>query len=130
ETGAGLPQVEVALWPLEGRNMKFSRHRGSALNVPWMREPRRTTTAADGSFVFEHLPARGFHPYNFGTPDRAGSVDQWLGQLIVTTPEHALATEKLLLAADESQSQVQVTCWPRATVAGRVIDSHGEPIAG
>ncbi len=122
---AGVP---VHLWSVEGR-MYMGRARGQAgVPMPWgPRTLAETTSAADGTFRFEHVPSDGFHPLASHSAGRKGIV---LGYVSAWVEGRAAASEEILAGADGSTIEVTLKLLLAGGIAGRVVDAAGKPVAG
>ncbi|MBI3846740.1 MAG: carboxypeptidase regulatory-like domain-containing protein, partial [Planctomycetes bacterium] len=84
-----------------------------------------TSSAADGSFTFEHLPAKGLNE----PPElRLANLQLAVGWVSAVKSGWAPGTEGVALAKDGESLDVTIHCWPKATISGRVVDQAGSPI--
>ena len=126
ESDRPVPGVPVHLWSVEGQ-MHMGRARGQAsVPMPW--GPRRlaeTTSAADGTFRFEHVPSNGFHPLASHSGGRKGIV---LAHVSAWVEARAAASEEVPALADGGALEVTLKLRSAGGIAGRVVDAAGKPV--
>lgn len=109
-SGRGVPDVAVTLV-----QPGYVRPGGA------MTSPRPLLSDAQGHFVFRDLPAASFQI----TARRSGYVESMYGAL---SPD---GEGKIIALAEGGRvSDIKVTLWKQATIAGTVLDDAGDPIIG
>ena len=122
ETGSAIGGASAYLWSWEGQS-----HSG---DFPTPYDPVRigeTLSAADGAFVFENVPAAGFHRR---ASYMMGSRGLILGYVGAKAPGYATGFEQVLYVKDGEVTDATVRLWHAARVRGRVLDRSGKPVAG
>jgi hypothetical protein len=122
ETGAPVGGARVWLASHEGVPGLF---RGDGLFLPNPHVPRRlqeTRAAADGSFRFVHVPARGLH-----APSAPGGA---AFSLSAVAPGAAFASMEVPLLPDGAVWEARLRSAPAGAVRGRVLDGDGRPVPG
>ncbi len=109
--------ARVVLWSTEGRGV-FGRGRGT-IGTPFTpRALAETVADADGGFVFEHVPAYGFHPL-LGGPKSAGVGAAAVG--------YAASGVEIPGPEDGADVAAEILLCRPARVRGRVVDAEGMP---
>ena len=121
ETGDALADARVLLWSNAGTS-PVSRRGFGAFSLGFVASPYpalvlgETRSGADGSFVFAHVPARGFDDPSYGG---------MLGSVAATKEGWAPATRTVGSPEDGAQVDVALRLSPSAVVVGRVVTPDG-----
>jgi RNA polymerase sigma-70 factor (ECF subfamily) len=127
DTKSPLPGATVVCWSDEGM-MGFGGPSGASMSNPWGRRPLgETTSAEDGSFRFEHVPAQG--PNGIASHN-SGKHGQTLGHVAAWREGYVFGGDQVPVSKDETTFETTIALWPSATIAGRVVDTDGKPVGG
>ncbi len=107
--------------------MGSTRASGVSLSNPWTnRIVGETTSAADGTFRVEHVPATGFHPI---VTHNMGQRGMTLGYVSAGKPGTTWGSDEVPVVADGATIEATIRLSPAASVVGRVVDAAGAPVA-
>jgi len=128
ETGQPLANTRVVLWSSEATAVGYYRPGLARVDNPFApRALAETTTDERGAFLFEHVPAQGFHLPEHGGYSTKGSILGWVAAL---APGLVPIAESIVYPLDGATVEIEPKCWPGATVTGRVVDELGEGLEG
>ncbi|MCC7137957.1 MAG: hypothetical protein IT460_05960 [Planctomycetes bacterium] len=124
--GARVAGATVLLWSVEGMTYT-SRPSGVSLKPAWAPRPlAETTSDAEGSFRFDHVPANGFHRIGSHNSGQRGLILGWVG---AWKDGWTFSSAEVPAVADGVGIDAEVRLRPSGTVAGRVVDEAGKPVA-
>jgi hypothetical protein len=126
ETGTGIEDARVLLWSIEAM-MGSTRTSGTHMSNPWSPRPlAETRSGPEGAFRFEHVPANGFHKVSTNNSGRRGMT---LGHVGAWKEGWTWTTDEVPVASDGATLTAEVRLRPSASLAGRIVDGEGRPIA-
>lgn len=86
-----------------------------------------TKSDEDGKFAFEHVQAEGVFRLDQNPGGTSGSI---AGVVVASAPDHADASDDVLVVRDGTRVATRIKLWPAASIEGRVVDTSGAPVAG
>lgn len=127
ETGAPVEGARVLAWAT-GDSGGWQLPSGATRRSPFTDDPLgETTSAADGSFRLEHVPANGFHRIESHVGGERGML---LGYVAAATAASTWGSDELPVVDDGATIPATLRVRPAASVVGRVVTRAGTPVAG
>ncbi len=123
ETREPLPGARVVLWSVEGRST-LGRYRGTVQSPFVPRALDETVADANGAFVFDHVPAEGFHPLLVAF---SGGKSACVG---ASADGYVRSAVEIAAPADGAGIETGILLSRAAYVRGRVVDGDRAPVRG
>lgn len=127
ETGRPVPGARVLFWSFEHSDPAAPAGAGgisAARRTPLLGE---TTSDSEGRFRFTAVPGVGFHPMN---PNAGGQRGVMAGYVTALAAGYGPGSDEVPVSRDGAKIDAAIKLWPTATIAGRVVDAKGRPLAG
>jgi RNA polymerase sigma-70 factor (ECF subfamily) len=123
ETRLPVAGARVVLWSVEGRPT-VGRYLGTARNPFSPRALAEAVADADGAFVFDHVPAHGFHPLLVGFSNGKSAC------VGASAEGYARGAAEIAAPDDGAEIETGILLSKAAYVHGRVVDARGVPVRG
>lgn len=125
DTKAGIAGATVIVWSVEAMGA-FGSAAGTTISNPWgQRTLGEVKSAEDGSFRFEHLPAKG--PSGIASHN-SGKRGMTLGHVAAWKDGYVYGGDEVPVSKDGTVFETTIELWPSATITGRVVDPAGAPV--
>ncbi|MBI1850741.1 MAG: sigma-70 family RNA polymerase sigma factor [Planctomycetes bacterium] len=128
ETSKPIPGAKILVWSIEGSQGNF---RPGWVVLGHLFGPRslgETLADAEGTFAFTPIPSKGFHHSSSHWIGDKGCL--LVGNACAVADGYAPSAEEIPVAPDDASLEIEIRCWPAASIRGRVVDASGRPIPG